>query len=79
LAKSQQAVRNLAQVLRTDGLGATTRLVQAAKRLRRVGLAVPAQAALAAAEPLLRRSLLGNMPSLRALDALKLLWLLREW
>jgi len=79
LAKSQQAVRNLAQVLRTDGLGATTRLVQAAKRLRRVGLAVPAQAALAAAEPLLRRSLLGNIPSLRALDALKLLWLLREW
>ncbi len=78
LAKSQQAVRNLAQVLRTDGLGRTTRLVQAAERLRRAGLAGAAQAALAAAEPLLRRNLLGNKPSLRALDALKLLWLLRE-
>jgi glycosyltransferase involved in cell wall biosynthesis len=79
LAKSQQAVRNLAQVLRTDGLGRATRLVQAAERLRRAGLAGTAQAALAAAEPLLQRNLLGNKPSLRALDALKLLWLLREW
>ncbi len=79
LAKSQQAVRNLAQVLRTDGLGRNTRLVQAAERLRRAGLAGPAQATLAAAEPLLRRNLLGNKPSLRVLDALKLLWLLREW
>lgn len=78
LAKSQQAVRNLAQVLRTDGLGANTRLVQAAERLRRARLAGAAQAALAAAEPLLRRNLLGSKPSLRALDALKLLWLLRE-
>jgi glycosyltransferase involved in cell wall biosynthesis len=79
LAKSQQAVRNLAQVLRTDGLGATTRLVQAAERLRRAGLARAAQAALGALEPALRRNLLGQNPSLRALDALKLLWLLREW
>ncbi|HET9502932.1 MAG TPA: glycosyltransferase [Hymenobacter sp.] len=79
LTKSQQAVRNLAQVLRIDGLGRATRLVQAAERLRRVGLAGAAQAVLAAAEPLLRRNLLGNKPSLRALDALKLLWLLREW
>jgi glycosyltransferase involved in cell wall biosynthesis len=79
VAKSQQAVRNLAQVLRTDGLGATTRLVQAAERLRRAGLAGVARAALGAAEPTLRRNLLGHSPSLRALDALKLLWLLREW
>jgi len=79
LAKSQQAVRNLAQVLRTDGLGATTRLVQAAERLRRAGLAWVAQAALGALEPALRRNLLGQNPALRALDALKLLWLLREW
>ena len=78
LAKSQQAVRNLAQVLRTDGLGATTRLVQAAGRLRRVGLARAAQATLGALEPALRHNLLSNRPSLRALDALKLLWLLRE-
>jgi glycosyltransferase involved in cell wall biosynthesis len=79
LAKSQQAVRNLAQVLRTDGLGTTTRLVQAAERLRRTKLAGTARVALGVAEPALRRNLLGQNPSLRALDALKLLWLLREW
>lgn len=79
LAKSQHAVRNLAQVLHTDGLGATTRLVQAAERLRRAGLASAAQASLGALEPMLRRNLLSSRPSLRALDALKLLWLLREW
>jgi glycosyltransferase involved in cell wall biosynthesis len=79
LAKNQQAVRNLAQVLRTDGLGAATRLVQAAERLRRTGLAQAAQAAFGALEPALRRNLLSRKPSLRALDALKLLWLLREW
>ena len=79
LAKSQQAVRNLAQVLRTDGLGATTRLAQAAERLRRVGLAGVAQVALGALERPLRHNLLSNSHSLRALDTLKLLWLLREW
>ena len=78
LAKSHQAVRNLAQVLRTDNLGADTRLVQAATRLRRAGLAGVARAALAALEPALRRHLLAARPSLRALDALKLLWLLQE-
>jgi glycosyltransferase involved in cell wall biosynthesis len=78
LAKSQQAVRNLAQVLRTDGLGTTTRLVQAAERLKRAGLTSAARVTLGAAEPLLRRNLLGPSPSLRALDAVKLLWLLRE-
>jgi glycosyltransferase involved in cell wall biosynthesis len=56
LAKSQQAVRNLAQVLRTDGLGATTRLVQAAERLRRAKLAGAAQAALAGKQPFAARA-----------------------
>ena len=79
LAKSQQAVHNLAQVLGTDGLGATTRLVQAANHLRRAGLARAAQTVLGALEPVMRRQLLGPNPSLRALDALKLLWLLRAW
>lgn len=78
LAKSQQAVRNLALVLRTDGLGAATRLAQAAERLRRAQLAGPVQATLGRLEPVLRRNLLSAYPSLRALDALKLLWLLRE-
>jgi len=78
LAKSQQAVRNLAQVLRTAGLGADTRLARTAARLRAAGLASPTRAALAALEPALRRHLLGVRPSLRALDLLKLLWLLQE-
>jgi cellulose synthase/poly-beta-1,6-N-acetylglucosamine synthase-like glycosyltransferase len=77
LEKSQQAVRNLAQVLRADGLGADTRLARAARRLHRAGLAGAARAALAAAAPALRRHLLAARPGLRALDALKLLWLLQ--
>lgn len=78
LEKSQQAVRNLVQVLRTDGLGADTRLAQAARRLHQAGLAGAVRAALAAAAPALRQHLLAAQPSLRALDALKLLWLLQE-
>ena len=79
LEKSRQAVRNLAQVLRTDGLGADTRLAQAAQRVRRLGLAGLARASLAALAPALRHHLLGAArPRLRALDALKLLWLLQE-
>jgi glycosyltransferase involved in cell wall biosynthesis len=78
LAKSQQAVRNLAQVVRTDGLGADTRLARTAGRLRAVGLAGPTRATLATLAPALRRHLLGARPSLRALDLLKLLWLLQE-
>jgi len=78
LVKSQQAVRNLAQVLRTDGLGADTRLARTAARLRAAGLAGPARTTLAALAPALRRHLLGAHPSLGALDLLKLLWLLQE-
>ena len=79
LVKSQQAVRNLVQVLRTDGLGTTTRLVRAVERLRRARLVGVAGAALRVLEPALRQNLLGHRPSLQALDALKLLWLLREY
>jgi glycosyltransferase involved in cell wall biosynthesis len=78
LEKSRQAVRNLAHVMRADGLGNNTRLARAAERLRRAGLARGASAALAALAPALRRNLLSDRPSLRALDALKLLWLLQE-
>ncbi|MGI4743843.1 MAG: glycosyltransferase [Janthinobacterium lividum] len=78
LDKSERAVHNLAQVLCTDGLGATTRLAQAAQRLHRLRMVGVAQAALTVAEPWLRRNLLSPTPSLRAFDALKLLWLLRE-
>ncbi|MGI4875699.1 MAG: glycosyltransferase [Janthinobacterium lividum] len=78
LDKTRQAVHNLATVLRTDGLGYDTRLARTAQRLHRAGLAQPARATLTALEPALRRHLQGTTPSLRALDALKLLWLLRE-
>ena len=78
LAKSRQAVRNLAQLLRTDNLGADTRLVRTAQQLRRRQLAAPARAALAALGPLLHRNLRSARPSLRALDLLKLSWLLAE-
>jgi hypothetical protein len=78
LEKSHQAVRNLAQVLRTDGLGADTRLVRAATRLRQAGLAGMVRPALTALAPALRRHLLSTRPSLRALDILKLGWLLDE-
>ncbi|QKG52788.1 glycosyltransferase family 2 protein [Hymenobacter sp. BRD67] len=78
LEKSRQAVHNLAQVLRIDALGADTRLAGAARRLRQLGLARAALAVLAKLEPALRRNLLSPRPDLRALDALKLRWLLQE-
>ena len=76
LDKTRQGVRNLARLLHAEGLGADTRLVTLALRLRRLGLGAAAQLMLAAAEKPLRRQLLGPAPSLAALDALKLRWLL---
>ena len=78
LQKSEQAVRNLAQVYRQDGLGTDSRLLQMALRLRRLGLAPAARATLGAAVPALRRQLLSAAPRLPLLDLLKLFWLLRE-
>ena len=78
LQKSEQAVHNLAQVYQQDGLGTDSRLLQMALRLRRLGLAPAANAALAAAAPALHRQLLSAEPRLQALDLLKLHWLLRE-
>ena len=78
LQKSEQAVRNLAQVYRRDGLGADSQLLQTALRLRRLGLAPPARTALGALAPALHRQLLSGAPRLRLLDLLKLFWLLRE-
>ena len=78
LEKSRQAVHNLARLLRENGLEADSRLAQTARRLRQARLAAGAQAALTLSEPLLRRNLLSASPSLRTLDALKLLWLLQD-
>ncbi|RAK69630.1 glycosyltransferase [Hymenobacter edaphi] len=78
LRKSRDAVRNLAVLYRAEGLGTDTRLLHAALRLRRLGLAGGARRTLQALEPRLRRQVLGAAPNLRALDLLKLLWLLQE-
>lgn len=78
LAKSEQAVRNLAQVYREDGLGTDSRLLQTALRLRGRALAPLARKALQVIAPQLQRRLLSANPPLRALDLLKLYWLLRE-
>ncbi|GAB2952447.1 hypothetical protein GCM10027048_16940 [Hymenobacter coalescens] len=79
LRKSADAVRNLLRLYQTEGLGSETRLLRAALHLRRLGLAAPAGAALRAAEPWLRRRVLGAAPDLRAFDLLKLSWLLQAW
>lgn len=78
LAKSEQAVHNLAQVYCQDGLGTDSRLLQTALRLQRRGLAPLARTTLQLLAPGLRRQLLSAKPHLRALDLLKLFWLLRE-
>ncbi|MBF9143893.1 glycosyltransferase family 2 protein [Hymenobacter properus] len=78
LQKSEQAVRNLAQLYRTENLGTESRLLQTALRLRRLGLGGATRAALEVAAPALRRQLLSAQPRLRAFDLLKLYWLLRE-
>src|SRR6476661_7903919 len=79
LAKSEQAVRNLLQVYRTDGLGTDSRLLQTALRLQRLGVAGAVRQSLGIIEAQLHRNLLGLHPKLRALDLLKLYWLLRNW
>jgi hypothetical protein len=78
LKKSEQAVHNFARLLRESNLGHTSRLAQTARRLQRAKLSAATQAALTLSEPLLRLNLLSTMPLLNALDALKLLWLLRQ-
>ena len=78
LQKSEQAVHNLAQVYRHNGLGTDSRLLQTALRLQRLGGAPAARAALRALAPRLRRQLLSATPRLRWFDLLKLYWLLRE-
>ena len=78
LRKSEEAVRNLVQVSRQCGAGTHSRLLGLALRLRGLGLAAAAQAVLAALEPRLLRNVLSARPNLRALDLLKLGWLLQR-
>ncbi|UOQ76832.1 glycosyltransferase [Hymenobacter sp. 5516J-16] len=78
LQKSHDAVRNLVQLYRAEGLGADTRLLRAALRLQRWGLSHAVRAAFSLRREQVRRNLLSGRPSLRQLDALKLYWLLSE-
>jgi glycosyltransferase involved in cell wall biosynthesis len=78
LAKSEEAVCNLAKVYRQDGLGAESRLLQTALRLRNLGLSAPVGALLNAAEGPMRQNSLSPRPKLPFFDLLKLRWLLRE-
>lgn len=78
LQKTHDAVRNLVQLYRAEGLGADTKLLQAALRLKRWGLSEAVRTAFGLRREQVRRNLLSNRPSLRQLDALKLYWLLDE-
>ncbi|MBB4601339.1 glycosyltransferase involved in cell wall biosynthesis [Hymenobacter luteus] len=78
LQKTHDAVRNLVQLYRAEGLGADTKLLQAALRLQRWGLSEAVRAAFSLRREQVRRNLLSSRPSLRQLDALKLYWLLTE-
>ncbi|RSK24766.1 glycosyltransferase family 2 protein [Hymenobacter metallilatus] len=78
LQKTHDAVRNLVQLYRAEGLGADTKLLQAALRLKRWGLSEAVRTAFGLRREQVRRNLLSNRPSLRQLDALKLYWLLNE-
>ncbi|NVO32146.1 glycosyltransferase family 2 protein [Hymenobacter lapidiphilus] len=78
LQKSHDAVRNLVQLYRTEGLGADTRLLGAALRLQRWGLSEAVRTTFSLRQTQVQRNLLSARPSLRQLDALKLYWLLTE-
>lgn len=78
LQKTHDAVRNLVQLYRTEGLGADTRLLQAALRLQRWGLSEAVRTTFSLRREQVQRNLLSARPSLRQLDALKLYWLLSE-
>ena len=79
LVKTHAAVRNLTQLYQAEGLGADSRLVQLALRLKRARGAGLFQALFRPVQGAVRRRLLSDRPSLRLLDMLKLYWLLREW
>lgn len=77
LRKSRQAVLNLAQLYRAEGLGTDTKLLRSALRLRRLGLDQAFCRAFALVQRRVRQRLLLGVPgNLRQFDALKLYWLL---
>lgn len=77
LLHSKQAVQNLVQLFRAEGLGTDSKLLQTALWVRRCGLAGLVSAILSRAEARLLQHLSAAQPQLQALDLLKLLWALR--
>ncbi|MBC6989169.1 glycosyltransferase family 2 protein [Hymenobacter sp. BT491] len=78
LQKTHDAVRNLARLYLTEGLGRETKLLRTALRLRRLGLSEAVRAAFRLRYQQVQLNLLSGKPNLRQLDALKLYWLLEE-
>ncbi|OGX89440.1 hypothetical protein BEN47_07345 [Hymenobacter lapidarius] len=76
LQKSEEAVRNLAQMHHHPGDATESRLLKTAGQLHRLGLAPAARHLLKTLAPILRRGLLSPCPRLAHLDLLKLYWLL---
>ncbi|MCB2379172.1 glycosyltransferase [Hymenobacter sp. BT635] len=78
LAKTHEAVRNLALLYQREKLGGDTRLMRLALKVRQTRLCRFLQATVRLVQPALRRNLLSSAPNLRKLDLLKLYWLLQE-
>ncbi len=76
LQKSEEAVRNLAQLPRHPGDATESRLLKTAERLHGLGLAPAARYLLKVLAPRLRHGLLSPRPHLAHFDLLKLYWLL---
>lgn len=77
LEKTKKAVANLHHIHQMKGFQIDTRLLNAYRQLERYRLRVPVRVALALLTPILKAQLRGRSPSIRALDLLKLYWLLR--
>lgn len=71
LEKTRQGLKNL-QKLETLAPGINTRLLQAVRLLRRLGLTLPVRLLLRRCRPWMERQLQGSRPSLRVLDLYKL-------
>lgn len=78
LRKSRAAVRNLVLLYYKDGLGADSKLLRTALRLRRLGLGRAFQYCIRKLLPAMRANLCSATPRLLYFDLLKLYWLLRE-
>ncbi|UOR07501.1 glycosyltransferase [Hymenobacter aerilatus] len=78
LRKSRAAVHNLVLLYRKEGVGADSKLIRTALRLKQLGLSKLASGLLRRLRPHLHANLCSATPRLAYFDLLKLYWLLRE-